>query len=224
MECCPLPDSSRRKMSWIFCRKSASRPEPRSAQEPPGLTPFSRLFRFSASVDHQMTPALFAGAFRASRFRPAHWRTGCRARLRRPSDLKHRTAPDCGEGKAVFGLNCALHLRSVGRRALLVPLASRITRLAVKGAGWGRALGNAHCVPGVSFEPGGLGLGLLAAEVGRVGRGVLPPWNVELRPTAPGARFLKNLSVFRRQTRASFRSRAARAFALLAALSLLCVS
>jgi len=43
-----------------------------------------------------MTPALFAGAFRASRFRPAHWRTGCRARLRRPSDLKHHAA--CREG------------------------------------------------------------------------------------------------------------------------------
>ena len=63
---------------------------------------FPRLFCFSASVDHQMTPTLFAGAFRASRFRPAHWRIGCRARLRRPSDLKHHAAPDCGQGMTVF--------------------------------------------------------------------------------------------------------------------------
>ena len=63
--CIPPPDSSRHGMSWIFYRKSAARPEPRFAQEPHGLTPFSRLFRFSASVDHQMTPTLFAGAFRA---------------------------------------------------------------------------------------------------------------------------------------------------------------
>ena len=71
------------------CRESAARPEPRSAQEPPGLAPFRRLFRFSASVDHQMTPALFRPLFRASPSRGLHWRTGCRARLRRPSDLKH---------------------------------------------------------------------------------------------------------------------------------------
>ena len=96
MSCFPSPDSSRRGMSWIFCRKSAPRPEPRSAQEPRGLAPFSRLFRFSASVDHQMTPALFRPLFRASPFRGLHWRTGCRARLRRPSDLKHHAA--CREG------------------------------------------------------------------------------------------------------------------------------
>jgi len=57
-------------MSWKICRFSAPRPEPRSAQEPPGHSPFRRLFRFSASVDHQMTPALFAGAFRAVALSP----------------------------------------------------------------------------------------------------------------------------------------------------------
>ena len=41
-----------------------------------------------------MTPTLFARLFRASRFRLAHWRIGCRARLRRPSYLKHHAA--CG--------------------------------------------------------------------------------------------------------------------------------
>ena len=92
--CFPLPDSSRRGMSWKICRFSAARPEPRSALEPPGLAPFRRLFRFSASVDHQMTPPWFARLFRASRFRLAHWRSGCRAPLRGPSDLKHHTA--CG--------------------------------------------------------------------------------------------------------------------------------
>ena len=99
----PAPDSSRRGMSWIFCRKSAARPEPRSAQEPPGLAPFWRLFRFSASVDHQMTPALFRPLFRASPSRGLHWRTGCRARLRRPSDLKHHAASreGCGLGASV---------------------------------------------------------------------------------------------------------------------------
>ena len=105
--CCALSDSSRRGMSWKICRFSAARPEPRSALEPPGLAPFRRLFRFSASVDRQMTPALFARLFRASRFRLAHWRTGCRARLRRPSDLKHHAAPDCGEGMSSVEKNAA---------------------------------------------------------------------------------------------------------------------
>ena len=102
--CCASADSSRRGMSWKICRFSAARPEPRSALEPPGLAPFRRLFRFSASVDRQMTPALFARLFRASRFRLAHWRTGCRAPLRGPSDLKHHAAPDCREGMASVGL------------------------------------------------------------------------------------------------------------------------
>ena len=46
-------------------RKSAPRPEPRSALEPPGLAPFRRLFRFSASVDRQMTPPSHGPLFRA---------------------------------------------------------------------------------------------------------------------------------------------------------------
>ena len=45
------------------------------------------------AVDHQMTPTLFAGASRASRLRPAHWRIGCRASLREPTDLKHHAFP-----------------------------------------------------------------------------------------------------------------------------------
>ena len=91
--CLPPPDSSRRKTLGFPSRKSAPRPEPRSALEPPGRTPFRRLFRFSASVDHQMTPPWFARLFRASRSRLAHWRSGCRASLREPSDLKNRAFP-----------------------------------------------------------------------------------------------------------------------------------
>ena len=74
-------------MSWIFCRKSAARPEPRSALEPPGLAPFRRLFRFSASVDHQMTPALFRPLFRAcalSRPSLADWLSGTPSAALRP--------------------------------------------------------------------------------------------------------------------------------------------
>ena len=112
--------------SWIFCRKSAPKPEPRSALEPPGLTPFWRLFRFSASVDHQMTPPLFAGASRASRLRPAHWRSGCRARLRRPSDLKNHAACGLGGGLGLsFGKNAACpvgELRAEGIAAFPLPL------------------------------------------------------------------------------------------------------
>jgi len=87
VKCCPLPDSSRHGMSWKICRFSAPRPEPRSAQEPPGHSPFRRLFRFSASVDHQMTPALFAGAFRAGALSPrslADWLSGTPAAALRP--------------------------------------------------------------------------------------------------------------------------------------------
>ena len=62
-----------------------------------------RLFRFSASVDHQMTPALFRPLFRASPSRGLHWRTGCRAPLRGPSVLKHHAAPDCGRGSRASG-------------------------------------------------------------------------------------------------------------------------
>jgi len=103
-------------MSWKICRFSAPRPEPRFAQEPPGHSPFWRLFRFSASVDHQMTPALFRPLFRASPSRGLHWRTGCRARLRRPSDLKHHAAcrEGCGSGRA-------------SGRGRLTPFSSRIT-------------------------------------------------------------------------------------------------
>ena len=105
-------------MSWIFFRKSAARPEPRSALEPPGLTPFWRLFRFSASVDHQMTPTLFRPLFRASRSRGLHWRIGCRDPLRGPSDLKHHARRVAGGG-----------LRASGN-GRLAPFARRATRIA----------------------------------------------------------------------------------------------
>jgi len=108
---------------------------------------FWRLFRFSASVDHQMTPALFRPLFRASPSRGLHWRTGCRDPLRGPSDLKHHAVPGCGEGKLRVGPDCALYLWSFGRRALPAPLVSRITRLAVKVAGKGRALGRGRLAP-----------------------------------------------------------------------------
>ena len=95
-----------------------------------------RLFRFSASVDHQMTPALFAGLFALSRFRPAHWRTGCRARLRRPSDLKHHAASREGGGVgSSVGQNCALHLGALSE-GRLTPFSSRITPRRVEGGGW----------------------------------------------------------------------------------------
>ena len=121
-------------------------PEMPCARSRPGIRP-SGGFVAHLAFDHQMTPALFRPLFRASRSRGLHWRTGCRARLRRPSDLKHHAAcregcrlgssvgprspdafflahhaaPGCGRGMAVFGLDCALHLG---------------------------ALGNAHCGPG----------------------------------------------------------------------------
>ena len=74
-------------MSWISCRKSAARPEPRSTQEPRGLAPFSRLFRSSASVDHQMTPALFrplSRAYALSRPSLADWLSGTPSAALRP--------------------------------------------------------------------------------------------------------------------------------------------
>jgi len=146
--------------SWISCRKSASalravrkkrHPAQSFARSRPGSRP-SGGFVAHLAFDHQMTPALFAGAFRASRSRPAHWRTGCRARLRRPSDLKHHAAPDCGKGKAVFGPDCALH--PLERWAKGVACTADLTHHAAcrEGAGQGLTLGNAHCVPG-SFGP-----------------------------------------------------------------------
>ena len=47
-----------------------------------------------------MTPTLFGPLFRASRSRGPHWRIGCRASLREPSDLKHHTFP--GKGTSYF--------------------------------------------------------------------------------------------------------------------------
>ena len=90
--------------------------------------------------------------------RPAHWRTGCRARLRRPSDLKHHAASreGCGLGSSV-GQNCALHLGALSE-GRLTPFSSHITPRRVEGGGWltlGRTapcafgtLGNRHCPPG----------------------------------------------------------------------------
>ena len=213
-----------------------------------------------------MTPALFRPLFRASRSRGLHWRTGCRARLRRPSDLKHHAAsregcgsgssvgqrppstfflthhaaPDCGKGRAVFEPDCALHLWSVGQRALRTrerpafrhPGSGGLPFKGYKGRerrgttsppfqqGWrqgGRVGGKGW--QGVAAKVGSAG-----DRLGALGLACFRACPASLRPTAPGARFLKNLPVFRRQTRASFRSRAARACALLASLSLLCVS
>ena len=76
LPCHSSSGSSRHEISWKICRFSAVRPEPRSTQEPHGLAPFSRLFRFTASADRQMTPALFVPLFRAcalSRHSLADW-------------------------------------------------------------------------------------------------------------------------------------------------------
>ena len=86
-------------MCWKICRFSAARPEPRSTQEPPGLAPFWRLFRFSASVDHQMTPALFRPLFRAyalSRPSLADWLSGIASRALRPK-ASHRAGLRLGD-------------------------------------------------------------------------------------------------------------------------------
>ena len=63
-------------------------PEMPCARSRPGLRPSGGFVAYLAVV-HQMTPTLFAGAFRASRSRPAHWRIGCRDPLRGPSVLAH---------------------------------------------------------------------------------------------------------------------------------------
>jgi len=63
--CFPSPDSSRHKTLEnlsVFRRQTRASFRSRAAR---ALRLFRRLFRFSASVDHQMTPALFAGTFRA---------------------------------------------------------------------------------------------------------------------------------------------------------------
>ena len=108
--------------SWKICRFSASalravrkkrHPEMPFSRSRPGLRP-SGGFVARLAFDHQMTPTLFRPLFRASRSRGLHWRIGCRARLRRPSVLKHLTAPDCGKGMAPVGQDCALYLWSVG--------------------------------------------------------------------------------------------------------------
>ena len=71
------------------------------ARSRPGIRP-SGGFVAHLAFDHQMTPALFARLFALARSRLAHWRTGCRARLRRPSVLKHHAASreGCGLGRS----------------------------------------------------------------------------------------------------------------------------
>ena len=94
----PLYDSSRHETLGFPAGNPLSGPEPRFLNKSRGLSPFSRLVPSASSVDHQMTPALFARLFRASRSRLAHWRTGCSRSLRSRSSLAHLTAPDCNGG------------------------------------------------------------------------------------------------------------------------------
>ena len=109
--------------SWKICRFSASalravrkerHPAQSFARSRPGLRP-SGGFVAHLAIDHQMTPALFRPLFRASPSRGLHWRTGCRARLRRPSDLKQQAAPDCGKGKAPVGRTAPSTFGASGR-------------------------------------------------------------------------------------------------------------
>ena len=97
LPCHSSSGSSRHEISWKICRFSAVRPEPRSLNKSRGLAPFSRLVPSASSVDRQMTPAWFARLSRASRFRLAHWRTGCSRSLRSRSSLAHHAA--CREGR-----------------------------------------------------------------------------------------------------------------------------
>ena len=124
--------------SWISCRKSASalravrkkrHPEMPFARSRPGIRP-SGGFVAHLAFDHQMTPALFRPLFRASPSRGLHWRTGCRARLRRPSVLKHHAAPDCGEGKLSVGQRAPSTFGASGRarRQHVHPSAPRLCR------------------------------------------------------------------------------------------------
>ena len=177
--------------SWISCRKSASalramrkerHPAQSFARSRPGSRPSGGLVAHLA-FDHQMTPALFRPLFRASPSRGLHWRTGCRARLRRPSDLKHHAA--CRE-ESGLGL-------SVGPRVLLAPFSSRITRLAVKVAGQGLASSKGRLTPFFSrISPrrtagreGGLRAGLRLAPIELWATGVAHParaWQGLQRP------------------------------------------
>ncbi len=152
-------------MSWKICRFSAVRPEPRSAQEPPELALFRRLFRSSSSVDRQMTPPWFARLLRASRFRLAHWRSGCRARLRRPSDLKHHAACRKGRGvrarpaprPAARGTAWSLSLSDKEKSAMLCcEMPSAETRLLR------RPLPTEVCARGWPADPSGISIGSFA--------------------------------------------------------------
>ena len=98
--------SNRKSASALCAVRKERHPEMPFARSRPGSRP-SGGFVAHLAFDHQMTPTLFRPLFRASRSRGLHWRIGCRARLRRPSVLKHHAAPNCGEGMAVFGPNCA---------------------------------------------------------------------------------------------------------------------
>ena len=92
-------------MSWISCRKSAIQTRHRFVKEPPEPCGSSGVsFPSLASVDHQMTPALFRPLFRAAPSRGLHWRIGCRDPLRGPSVLKHHGCADCvgGFGPGLF--------------------------------------------------------------------------------------------------------------------------
>ena len=141
-------------LSALRAVRKERHPEMPFARSRPGLRP-SGGFVAHLAFDHQMTPALFRPLFRASPSRGLHWRIGCRARLRRPSDLKHLAAcregcgleasfeprppdavllahhavPDCGEGEVErwAGLRLApIELRAEQRLAPLVRWATGI--------------------------------------------------------------------------------------------------
>ena len=102
--------------------------------------------------------------------------------------------------------------------------APKLLRLAFGGRGWARWAGRVaavKCFP----SPDSSRHGIWGRQ--RLGALGLARCRREMLPSArqlPARDVLENLPIFRSQTRASFRSRAARAYALLASLSLLCVS
>jgi len=142
------------------------RPPSVGARSRPGSRP-SGGFVAHLAFDHQMTPTLFRPLFRASRSRGLHWRIGCRARLRRPSDLKHHAAcregcglgssfgprqpdafflahhaaPDCGEGKG--GLRAEQRLAPLERWATGIACTAGLKHHAAcrEGCGLGSSFG-----------------------------------------------------------------------------------
>ena len=113
-------------LSALRAVRKERHPEMPCARSRPGLRPSGGFVAYLAVV-HQMTPTLFRPLFRASRSRGLHWRTGCRARLRRPSDLKHHAASreGCGAGSSVG--QRALRTRGASDEGRLTPFSSLIS-------------------------------------------------------------------------------------------------